>query len=154
MAGLLLWNMGSYPTSMKYYRDHLPFREQLIGLYARVNRALFDRDSSVTTVAFGKDGWFFHNNVNDGDPIATYRGEDTLTTDELRQIVSNLRRTRDNLKAQGIEFALFIAPNKERVYSEYMPDRYGAPAENTPPSSWWISCARIPTSRWSAPTTR
>ena len=124
-----LSELDRYPGAFeKYYRDHLPFREQMIGLYARVNRALFD-DCIVTTVLFGRDGWFFHNNVNDGDPIATYRGEDTLTTDELRQIVSNLRRTKNNLAARGIDFVLFIAPNKERVYSEYMPERYGAPAE-------------------------
>lgn len=111
----------------KYYRDHLPFREQLIGAYARVNKALFD-DSVVTTVLFGKNGWYFYRNPNEGDPIASYRGEDLFTAEELRQIVINLRRTRDNLARQGIDFVLFIAPNKERLYAEYMPDRFGAPA--------------------------
>ena len=113
----------------KYYRDHLPFREQIIGAYAKANRALFE-DCIVTTVLFGKDGWFFYSNVNDGDPVSSYRGEDLFTQAELREIVVNLRRTRENLAKRGCEFVLFIAPNKERVYSEYMPDRYGAPAEN------------------------
>lgn len=113
----------------KYYRDHLPFREQLISAYARLNKAAFD-DCVVTTVLFGKDGWYFYNNANDGNPVASYRGEDLFTSAELRQIVIDLRRTRDNLKKQGIDFVLFIAPNKERVYPEYMPERYGVPAED------------------------
>ena len=112
-----------------YYRDHLPFRNQLISAYAQGLKAVFD-DSVVTTVTFGKDDWYFYNNINDGDPISSYRGEDLFTGAELREIVLNLRRTRDNLKKQGIEFVLFIAPNKERVYPEYMPDRFGQPAED------------------------
>ena len=120
----------SYPSEIeKYYRDHLPFREQIIGLYARADKALFD-DSVVTTVLLGKDGWYFYNNVNDGDPVSSYRGEDLFTSAELREIAVNLRKTQTNLAKQGIDFVLFIAPNKERVYPEYMPDRYGAPAED------------------------
>ncbi len=112
-----------------YYRDHLPFRNQVISAYAQGLRTVFD-DSVVTTVLFGKNDWFFYKNVNDGDPIGSYRGEDLFTPQELRQIVLNLRHTRDNLAKQGIEFVLFIAPNKERVYSEFLPDRYGAPAQD------------------------
>lgn len=32
--------------------------------------------------------------------------------------------------AQGKEFVIFIAPNKERIYYEYMPAQYGLPADN------------------------
>ena len=113
----------------KYYRDHLPFREQVIGLYARASKALFD-DCVVTTVLFGRDGWYFYNNINDGDPVSSYRGEDLFTGAELREIVVNLRKTQASLAKQGMDFVLFIAPNKERVYAEYMPERYGAPAED------------------------
>ena len=112
-----------------YYRDHLPFRNQLISAYAQGLKTVFD-DSVVTTVLFGKNDWFFYKNINDGDPIASYRGEDMFTPQELRQIVLDLRHTRDNLAKQGIEFVLFIAPNKERVYPEFMPDRYGEPAQD------------------------
>lgn len=111
-----------------YYDDNLPFRDQLIQARALLNRALYDRDIKGEVV-YGKDGWLFYSAQDDGDPIASYRGEDLFTREELRQIAIDLRKTRDNLKRQGIEFALFIAPNKERVYSEYMPDRYGPPAE-------------------------
>ena len=34
------------------------------------------------------------------------------------------------MRDQGKEFVIFIAPNKERVYSEYMPYYFGQPSEN------------------------
>ena len=111
-----------------YYDDNMPFRDQLIQVRAVLNRALYDRDIKGEVV-FGKDGWLFYSARDDGDPMTDYRGEDLFTREELRQIAVDLRKTRDTLKDQGIDFVLFIVPNKERVYSEYMPDRYGPPAE-------------------------
>lgn len=114
----------------KYYSDHLPFREQLISLYARLNRTLFNTPI-VDHVIFGQEGWLYYASREDGDPIACYRGENLFTDEQLRQITVNLRRTRNQLRQAGIEFVLFIAPNKERVYSEYLPADYDAPAEQS-----------------------
>lgn len=49
---------------------------------------------------------------------------------QLERLAAHLTEQRDILAAQGKEFVIFIAPNKERIYSEYMPERYGVPAEN------------------------
>ena len=122
--------LGDLPGAFEaYYADNQPFRDQLIYARALMNRALYDRDVS-DKVVFGKDGWLFYSCPSDGAPIDSYRGEDQFTGVELRQIASNLIRTRDDLRKIGCDFVLFIAPNKERVYSEYMPDRYGAPSES------------------------
>lgn len=112
----------------KYFNDHLPFRSPLISLHAELSSRLFDTSSS-DSVILGKEDWLFYSRINDGDPAASYRGEDLFTMPELRQIAADLCATRDALKKRGIEFVLFIAPNKERMYAEYMPDRYGPPAE-------------------------
>lgn len=111
-----------------YYDDNLPFRDQLIFLRAIINKAFYNTDIKQEVI-FGKEGWLFYSSRNDGDPVANYRGEDLFTREELRQIAVDLRKTRDALKKQGIEFVIFFAPNKERIYSEYMPDEYGPPAE-------------------------
>ena len=127
---LTLEHIGSFPREYEaWYADSQPFRDQLIYVRALMNKALYDRDVT-RMVAFGKQGWLFYTNVNDGKPLNNYRGEDLFTNMELRRIADSLVRTRDNLRKQGCEFVLFIAPNKERVYSEYMPDRYGAPSES------------------------
>ena len=72
----------------------------------------------------------FYADKDDGNPISCYKGTNLLTDDQLETIRNNLITARDDLKSQGIDFVLFIAPNKERVYSDEMPDYYGAPAEN------------------------
>ncbi|MBR2698711.1 MAG: hypothetical protein IKE76_08990 [Clostridia bacterium] len=93
-----------------------------------MSKLLYNRDISHK-VLFGKEGWLYYCSGNDGVPIADYRGETAFTERELRQIASDLMKTHSALKKIGCEFVLFIAPNKERVYSEYMPDRFGAPSE-------------------------
>lgn len=125
-----LEKLETLPTKYnRYYEDHLPFRNQLITGYVGLTRALFHADLN-DYVTFGKSGWMFYTNVNDGDPIASYRGEDLLSMEQLRKITVELKQLKNRLKEKGVEFVLYIAPNKERVYSEYMPDKYGQPADN------------------------
>ena len=40
----------------------------------------------------------------------------------MQRTVWNMRHFQQILKKKGIEFAIFIAPNKEEVYSKYLPD--------------------------------
>ena len=127
---LTLAQISSFPREYEaWYADSQPFRDQLIYVRARLNRALYDRDVTQK-VAFGKQGWLFYTNAEDGKPLNNYRGDDLFTNMELRRIAEKLVLTRDSLREQGYDFVLLIVPNKERVYSEYMPDRYGKPAEH------------------------
>ena len=65
----------------------------------------------------------FYSFVSDGDPVSCYMGTNLLTEDDLKAIADNCVSQRDFLAEQGKEFVIFIAPNKERIYSEYMPDK-------------------------------
>ncbi|MBR0368544.1 MAG: hypothetical protein IJH86_09175 [Clostridia bacterium] len=122
--------IGAFPQAYEaYYRDHQPFRAQLIFTRALLSKTLYDRDVSGK-VLFGRNGWLYYGDTGDGMPIADYRGEMQFSEQELRKIASDLMKTSSALKDIGCDFVLFIAPNKSRVYSEYMPDRYGAPAES------------------------
>lgn len=126
-----LKNLEKLPSKYeKYYLDNLPFRNQLISLYAHEERTLF-YNPIVTTVTFGKGDWMYYINVNQGNPVASYRGEDLFAPEELRSIVVNLRKTRDNLKKIGCDFVLLLAPNKFRVYPENFPAYYGEMGETS-----------------------
>lgn len=46
------------------------------------------------------------------------------TKEQLKAITDNLLVTKRALERQGIEFVLFIAPNKETIYPEKLPDYY------------------------------
>ena len=111
-----------------FFNDRLPFRNQLITLNSSVDYHVFGRSSS-DRVAVGRDGWLFYADSADGNPIACYQGTNLLSEEELKAMADNCVRQRDLLAERGCEFVIFIAPNKERVYAEYMPDVYGEPAE-------------------------
>lgn len=114
-------NLTEYPGLVEdYINDHAPFRSQLLSLNAGINLGLFHSVDN-TEVILGKDGWYFYNG---GASVADYRGQNLYTEEELSAISSAVERTRRYYESQGIEFAIILAPNKEEVYSEYMPDWY------------------------------
>lgn len=110
-----------------YYNDRLPWRNQLISLNSAVEYYVF-RASSNSNVIKGKEGWLFYNSYADDNPMEAYKGMRLFTQEELERIADNLSHTASLLDERGTEFVLFIAPNKERIYAEQMPDYYGEPA--------------------------
>ncbi len=126
---LTMENYSSYSAEYtSYFNDNLPFRNYLITLNSAIDYFIFGR-SSTTQVIIGKEGWLFYARQDDGDPLACYKGINLYTTDELERIAQNCISQRDYLESEGKEFIILIAPNKERIYPEYMPDQYGVPAE-------------------------
>ena len=128
-AGLVT-TLETFPAQFEnWFNDHLPFRNQLLTLHGLTEYKLL-KTSSSQSVIVGKDGWLFYKGaqVADEDPIGDYRGTDLFTEEELQKIAANFTAARDELAARGSDFVIYIAPNKERVYSEYMPDMYGEPA--------------------------
>ncbi|MCR4704988.1 MAG: hypothetical protein K5641_02875 [Lachnospiraceae bacterium] len=121
----------NYPGQLEnYVNDHLPLRDALIRANSRINYYAL-HTSANRDVILGKDGWLFYNRVSAGDPIANYKGMDLFTEEELRAIGEKLEAFQEGLLDTGKEFVLLIPPNKERIYSEYMPERYGEPASQS-----------------------
>lgn len=126
---LTIAEYASFPKKYEaYFNDHLPFRNQLIELNARVDYFIFHRASN-DQVILGKEGWLFYGTREDGDPIDCYLGTSLFSEEQLENIAANCLAMRDDLAGMGTEFVLFIAPNKERIYSEMMPSSFGPPAE-------------------------
>jgi len=124
-----LATLEAYPAAFEaYYNDRLPFRGQLIWLSSAAEYYVFGASSNEAVVR-GKDGWLFYDSQTDHSPVEAYKGMGLFDEEELAQIGKNLTGMRNSLADEGIEFVLFIAPNKERIYPEKMPGYYGAPAE-------------------------
>lgn len=124
--------ISDYPGAVEdYINDHLPFRDQLIQLNSAMEYYLF-HSSTSDSVLVGKDNWLFYADTDDGDPISNIKGRNLLTDEQLAAIEYNMVITRDHLAEQGIEFVIFIAPNKARVYSGQLPVGYGSPASEYP----------------------
>lgn len=79
---------------------------------------------SSNQVILGKEGWLFYKSETDGNPIKDFEGTNRYTSSEMNEILQVARITQEKIEEKGIEFAILVAPNKENVYSEFMPDIY------------------------------
>ncbi|MDO4219257.1 MAG: hypothetical protein Q4C78_04660 [Synergistaceae bacterium] len=75
-------------------------------------------------VILGKSGWLFYCSKIDGDSIADFEGTNRFSQDEITKIVVASLSVQENMKNKGRKFVIFIAPNKENLYVEYMPEVY------------------------------
>ncbi len=105
-----------------YINDHLPFRNTLVMCDSAVRLFAFD-DPINEGVLAGKDGWLFFCGTralkND------YLGADLLTEEELYGLAAHINELSARFAEENRELVILIAPNKERIYSEYMPDTLG-----------------------------
>ncbi len=117
-------NWEDYPGQYEaYFNDRIPFRNELISFNSWINYRFF-QTSVNENVILGKDKWLFYDAVTDGNPIGDYEGNLTFSDDELKAMEDGALKAQDRLRQMGIDLAVFIPPNKERVYAQYMPERY------------------------------
>lgn len=120
----IISNYASFPNEYEnYYNDNVPFRNQLVRFNNSIDYFIF-KQSSSERVDIGKDGWLFYCDRGDGNPVEQSLGYWTFTNDQLEIIADNLMSTKRVLEMQDIEFILFIAPNKETIYWDMLPDYY------------------------------
>ena len=105
-----------YPMNYEaYYNDNLPFRGTLISINTKIDYFIFHKSSS-NEVTIGKDGWLFYNYT-----LRDYKKDNLYSREQLEEIKNNLLATQDFFEERGIEFILYIAPNKSSIYGAYMP---------------------------------
>lgn len=108
----------------KYVGDRFFLRQQLISLDRRLNAALLGT-SGQDSVLLGADGWlYFRDTLND------YTGVDGLTDRQLGYIAHNLGLMNRYCEENGKQFLFVIAPNKNALYDENMPN-FGVKAQVT-----------------------
>ena len=113
-----------------YFADRAPYRNMLIKLYNNVARHLgisyeklltffnIPYYTVINNAIIGQENWLFYTGDNS---IAYYKGTNLPTDEELQGYVERAEKVNEYFKALGKEFVIFIAPNKEQIYSEYMP---------------------------------
>ena len=120
---LVLTNISEYPKKYEeYFNDYLPFRNELVKLKNLNDIRIFQNIIS-DRVLLGKAKWLFlkgkGNNLTE-----KYIGieEYNFTEEELEIAKNNLIHFRDELKKKNIDFIFMVCPDKQFIYSEYMPD--------------------------------
>lgn len=115
----------SMKDALTAFTDQLFFKKQLITLNMKATSVLTGGSYFESAqVLPGKDGWLFYKaDTEEEHPLRDYTGSNRYTEEELAQIASNLKETQDYfLNRWGVPLYIVSIPNKEILYSEYMPE--------------------------------
>lgn len=104
----------------EWLNDHAPFRNEFMSLNGQLNWMVGTLDSS--DVLLGKEHWLFLKDVSDSKSISDYQGLTAYTEAELADFTDTLATLQSRLAEHGTRLVVVIAPAKEGVYSQYMPD--------------------------------
>ncbi len=98
-----------------YLNDRLPFRNALVSLNSFIDYYVF-KEASDSSVIIGRDGWLFFS-----DTVEDYQRDNLYSEEELQELAAEAEAARAYCDSRGITFILFMPPNKNSVYGEYMP---------------------------------
>jgi hypothetical protein len=111
-----------YPREYEtYINDNFGLKSFLVWLNSYIDVKVL-KSSPIDRVALGKEGWLYATKEGKLNMIDIYRGMIFFSDEELLRIKNNLVEQNEWLKERDIPFVLLIAPNKETVYPEYLPD--------------------------------
>ena len=111
-------NFSTWPRRFEeYLSDTLPFKTQFIELF-RGFQFHSGLDFTQSDVIRGKDDTLFYRKT-----VENYKGLTRFTDEELSKIKENLKTFFEIMGNRGAKCMLFIAPDKEQVYPDLMPDR-------------------------------
>lgn len=110
-------NFSTWPKRFEsWFSDTLPFKTQLIELFRTFQRKS-GLDFTQSDVIRGKNDILFYRKT-----VENYKGLSRFTKDELQTITDNLTNFFDHMQQSGTQCLFYIAPDKEQVYSNDMPE--------------------------------
>lgn len=101
-----------------YYNDTVLFRSKIIRINSLLSYRILN-ESESNQVLIGKSNWLFYSNT-----VLDYKRTNLYTKEQLQDIKSTLEEADQYFKGMGIQFAIYIAPNKNSIYPENMPSNY------------------------------
>jgi alginate O-acetyltransferase complex protein AlgJ len=105
-----------------YFSDHYRLHQEEVDLLESARLYLLN-EKSFPNVLIGKEDWLYYtgeNNIQDHECTMPF------TQAELAAIRERLSGWNDALQQRGIRFYVVIAPNKESIYPQYLPDQVQA----------------------------
>nr|WP_279343518.1 hypothetical protein [Fundidesulfovibrio terrae] len=123
------WDASSAKAIAKAFTSgwldkNFPFRGVLIRWYNYYSASLFGSMSANSPVAVGKDGWLFLARDRTIDVLEEHRAVNPLSEAQLQGLAAGFEERRKWLAERGIKYLVVVAPNKDTIYPEYLPDAY------------------------------
>ena len=105
-----------------YYNDTFAGRKKIISKYVKLQKKL---KIDAGQYFYGQNGWIFYDSIkaNNGNTLVDYYAEVYFDNDELEKMAQGINMAYDFYRKRGIKYVIFVAPNKENIYSEFMPER-------------------------------
>ena len=108
---------AAYLTKLSdYVEDNCFLRQELVTAWSALNRYVF-RTSISDGVLLGRDGWLYF-----GETLDDYTGTNPMSGGEIAAAARNLALMSEYCEGRGASFLFTIAPNKNSVYPQHMPD--------------------------------
>lgn len=104
-----------------WVNDHFFMRQELISVNRWLTCTIFGH-SGEESVILGRNGWLYY-----GSTLDDYTGANPASAREIFSIAKNISLMDQYCNQQGMSFAFLIAPNKNSLYPENMPN-YGTVA--------------------------
>lgn len=102
----------------KYFENHFAFRQELITMDSVVRTGIFGV-SPVSDVIAGKNGWLYYTATLDD-----FQHNSAVSDRMLFNIAHNVSLMQQYTESLGKKFLFTVAPNKNSLYGENMPERY------------------------------
>lgn len=101
-----------------YFLDRFAFRGQMVSVNSFLSAKLF-KTSTVEDVIIGENDWLYYSATLDD-----YRHDNGVSERQLYNMAHNTKLMQDYCENLGETFIFTIAPNKNSLYGDNMPDRY------------------------------
>ncbi len=109
----------------EFYADNLPYRNELIQMNNLLSYSVLG-ESASKQIIIGEKGWLFYK-----EGITDYKGINHYSEDMLVGIAESLERASAYLEKRNTRLIVMFAPNKETVYSDYIPNYIKRVSEKT-----------------------
>lgn len=102
----------------EWFDDHFAFRQELVSADAKLRGSVFGT-SATDSVIYGKDGWLYYEATLDD-----FQHKNSVSDRALFNMAHNTALMQEYTESLGKTFLFTIAPNKNSLYGENMPERY------------------------------
>ena len=121
----------------KFIEQKFYFRPEIIDANKKLDNALLEAEQNIkysqlskifgedylepveiNRALYGRDDWLFYTGDNS---VNYYRGNNLPTDEELETQATSLLNIKTACDKKGIKLAILACPNKEQIYSEFMP---------------------------------
>lgn len=120
------WWEGCYQKKKNaYWNDHVGFHSDFVRINNQIDFSLFGKVHAKSVIV-GKN-WFLYEKGY----VDALAGRDFRGSVEMNRKIANLSKLRDSLAKQNIPVLVILAPNKARLYPEYLPDSLKIPAADS-----------------------